>query len=54
MIGMFLRGGEGDPTKEYDIIGNQTATMRFMLFLAVVCPPWMLFVKPLLLKRQWE
>jgi len=51
MIGMFLKGGESDPTREFEIIGNQTFMMRFMVFLAMVTPPWMLCVKPLLLKR---
>lgn len=54
MIMMFLKGGEGDPAKEYEIIANQTAVMRFMLFWAIITPPWMLFAKPLLLKREWE
>ena len=51
MIGMFLRAGESDPKKEFEIIGNQTFVMRFMVFLAIITPPWMLCVKPLLLKR---
>lgn len=54
MIGMFLRGGESDPDKEFEIIGNQTFMMRFMVFLAVITPPWMLCVKPLLLRREAE
>ena len=54
MITMFLKGGQGDPAKEYEVIANQTSVMRFMLFWAMVTPPWMLFVKPLLLKKEWE
>lgn len=54
MIMMFLKGGQSDPSKEYEVIANQTSVMRFMLFWAVITPPWMLFTKPLLMKKEWE
>ena len=54
MINMFLKGGQGDPAKEYEVIANQTSVMRFMLFWAMITPPLMLFVKPFMMKKEWE
>lgn len=55
MINLFLNGGEiADPAKEIPIIEHQTFWSKLFLFLALICPPWMLFVKPLLLRREHE
>ena len=54
MIDMFVNLGEPQDPRQMEVISGQKAWSRCMLFLAVVTPPWMLFAKPLLLKRENE
>jgi len=54
MIAMFLNFGHINPDKELPVIENQEFYCKSMLFLATMTPPWMLFVKPLLMKRNFE
>ena len=49
MIEMFLNGGEiTSPDTTLPILDNQTTISKVMLSIVVVCPPWILFVKPYL------
>jgi hypothetical protein len=50
MINLFLNFGEIDTTKQLYIIDNQTHVCKLMLLIAMITPPWMLFVKPLMLR----
>ena len=55
MIQMFINGGEiPDPQKELPVLENQTQWSKAMLYLALICPPWMLLVKPLILKNEHD
>lgn len=47
MISMFLGGGEGVAP----VIRHQKFWGGVSCLIAVVCPPWMLFVRPLILKK---
>lgn len=53
VINMFLNLGESKPG-EIELIRHQSFWCKVMLVIAFVTPPWMLFVKPLLLKRDFE
>lgn len=52
IIGMFLNFGAVDYDKELPIIPQQESVCKLMLVIAMVTPPWMLFVKPLLLLKD--
>lgn len=52
VIGIFLNFGAVDLNHELPIIPEQEKVCKFLLFIAVITPPWMLFVKPLLLWRD--
>ena len=52
VIGMFLNFGVVDLNHELPIIPEQEKVCKFLLFIAVITPPWMLFAKPLLLWRD--
>lgn len=52
MINMFLNFGKVDLDVELPIISNQQSICKIILFIFLITPPWMLFVKPLLLKRD--
>lgn len=55
MINLFLNGGQiPDENKEIPLIEHQVFWSKILLFMALICPPWMLFVKPLLLRRDHE
>jgi V-type H+-transporting ATPase subunit a len=55
MINLFLNGGQiPDESKELPVIDHQVFWSKLLLFLALICPPWMLFVKPLLLRREHD
>jgi len=48
MIVMCLRLGESDPNNlETPLIDNQSFVMKMLLFVAIICVPLMLFVKPI-------
>lgn len=46
MINMCLGFGESS-NNETNLISNQTLVMQSLLFIALICVPLMLFVKPL-------
>jgi hypothetical protein len=53
IINIFLTQG-AIPEGEIAIIEHQTFWCRIMLFIAIITPPWMLFVKPYLIKQKYE
>lgn len=52
LIYMFLSPGRIDPDSK--IYSGQAGVQIFLLLLAVVCVPWMLLPKPLILKAEHE
>jgi V-type H+-transporting ATPase subunit a len=55
MIEMFMNGGEiKDPDASLPVLDNQARWSKAMLILVIICPPWMLLVKPLVLKNRHE
>ena len=50
MIQLFLNFGDHTDEKELDIIYDQVYWNKFLLFIILITPPWILFVKPLILK----
>lgn len=55
MVSLFLNFGElPENSGEAPVLTHQVWWNKAMLAVIVICPPWMLFVKPLILKRQHE
>jgi V-type H+-transporting ATPase subunit a len=52
MINLALNLGKIDPEKEIPIIEGQESICKLIMFIALITPPWMLFVKPGLLYLQ--
>jgi V-type H+-transporting ATPase subunit a len=54
IINMFLNGGKINEQQEIPLIAHQVFWSKFLFISAIICPPWMLFVKPYLLRRDHE
>lgn len=54
MILLFLNYGDPADENELDILPDQTILNKFMLLVIFVTPPWILFAKPMILKKQHE
>jgi hypothetical protein len=55
MIEMFINGGEiKEPDRTLPVLDNQQTWSRVMLILAILTPPWMLFVKPFILYKSHQ
>lgn len=55
MIELFLNFGNiTDPEKEAPVIAGQETVCKLILALVLICPPWMLLVKPLIMKQNHE
>ncbi|RUP48507.1 V-type ATPase, V0 complex, 116kDa subunit family [Jimgerdemannia flammicorona] len=52
LIYMFLTPGKVDPKDQ--LYPGQGPVQAFLLFVAAVCVPWMLLMKPYLLKKEHE
>lgn len=51
MIQLFLNFGEHTDERELDIFPDQVYLNKVLLLIIVVTPPWILFAKPLILKK---
>jgi V-type H+-transporting ATPase subunit a len=55
IINVFLNMGAPNPeSNELDVLTHQEFWSKLMLTIAIITPPWMLLVKPLILKRQHQ
>lgn len=57
MINMVLNFGEVpeiDADRFLPLISHQALVCKLLLLIVILCPPWMLFGKPLLLKRDHD
>mgnify|MGYP001948462221 CR=1 FL=1 len=54
MINMALNGGAVDPGTDpfLGTEGTQVFVNLLLLFIALVCVPWMLFIKPFILNKE--
>lgn len=54
MIQLFLNFGDHADENELDLIYDQIYWNKLMLFVILITPPWILFVKPLILRQRHE